>query len=70
MNDSTGFNPEDDLMKLGNIIVKRSDCSVYGCYRNGVEVLAKDMTKEELNQAHDAVRKHTFDIIGEENKGE
>ena len=60
----------DDFMKLGDIIVKRSDCSVYGCYRDGKEILVKDMTQEELLRAHDIVRKHSFDIVGEENKGD
>ena len=60
-----GFDKFDDYMLMGNIIVSRKDCSVYGCYREGVEVLAKDMTKEELEQAHVAIRKHTFDIVKE-----
>ncbi len=40
-----GQNSFDELVKVGDIIVRRKDCSVVGCYRNGVEVLSKDMTE-------------------------
>lgn len=58
----------DDIVKIGDYLFKR-DCSIYGCYRNGVEILAKDMSEEELNRAHALARTRTFDIVGEENKG-
>jgi len=67
MNDN-GQSPFDEFMRLGDIIVKISDCSVWGCYRNGVEVLKKDMTDEELSKAHVAVRQRMFDIVAYKTK--
>lgn len=68
-----GLNNFDDLVIVGKTIFYRCDGSVHGCYRDGLEVLKKDMTKAEMGRAqadHIEMRKHTFDIVGEENKGE
>ena len=57
------FNAFDDLCVLDNIIFNRKDLSAFGCYRNGVETLKKDMNEEELTRAeiaHAKLRQRTF----------
>ena len=57
------FNAFDDLLILDNIIFNRKDLSIFGCYRNGVEALKKDMTKDEMTRAeiaHAKLRQRTF----------
>ena len=58
------FNNFDDFAIFDNVIIKRKDCSVAGCYRDGIEIDLKQMTKEELNRAHLVARKHTAEIMG------
>lgn len=60
-----GWNNVDEYAVYGGFVFKRSDCSVVGCYRNGVEVLKKDMTQEELLRGHDVGRRNTFAIVGD-----
>lgn len=62
MSNENGWCPNDEFMRIGDIIVRIEDCSVSGCYRNGIEVLKKDMTEEELLKAHVIIRQKMFDI--------
>lgn len=65
----TAFDAEDEYAIYHHIRVKRSDLSVDAIYRDGAWIEKKNMTQEDLLKAHDEVRRHSFDIVGEENKG-
>ena len=56
-------NPFDEFAIHEGFIFKRSDCSVSGCYRDGVEINRKDMNEQEIQQAHLVSRKYMFDIV-------
>ena len=63
MSNENGWNNFDQYVKFGTFVFRRSDCSLVGCFRNGVEIDKKDMTQEELLRGHDVGRKHSFDIV-------
>lgn len=62
MPNENGWCPNDEFMRIDNIIIKVKDCSVSGCYRNEKEILRKDMTEEELARAYQVIRSRSFDL--------
>ena len=63
MSNENGQAPFDEYMKYGNVRIRKSDISVAGIYKDNILVEVKDMTRDELEQAHRFVRMNTFDII-------
>ncbi|MFA5165589.1 MAG: hypothetical protein WC481_08530 [Candidatus Omnitrophota bacterium] len=63
MSNENGQAPFDEYLKYKNVRIRKSDISVAGIYKGNVLVEQKDMTKDELEQAHRFVRMNTFDII-------
>ena len=62
-NDNTGFNMNDQLIKINDVIIDMDKNEVWGCYRDEKEVLRKDMTDEELIHAHQVIRQKLLNLI-------